>query len=697
MRTRTFLLIVVMLVSAAMLFAGGDKESDTSTAGSSTSMAATSSSGIQPGYYNLADFEQMTGARITDFNEAPLLAERVAAGDLPPLEDRLPDTVLVMKSINEIGLYGGTLISTSFNTDQDWNLRHINILNLVETPASSSYDTVSTVLGAPLQPGILESFGMSPDGLVFTAKIREGLKWSDGVPVTTADVAFAMDDVFLNTELSPTPKPWLTWGQATTVVEIVDDYTFKATFGSPYGTFIESELRIWPSTFNRLMFPAHYMKMYHKDYAKQADLLKEMADEGYQTIDEWPEFFNDKLGMFGADAFELDNGKVFPTLRPYVPIEDLGNGNVMFERNPYYPAIDEAGNQLPYIDYIRRTYVSDAEVLNMHIISGQTDYSCFTLTIDNYPLYKEHENDGDYTVMPLSAWQDQIQIYLFNMYTNDEALRDVYGDVRFRRAMSVALDRETMNDSMYLGLGRPAQVAPRPGLSHYKDGMEEAWAQYDTDLAKSLLDEMGMKDIDGDGWRERPDGEEFVMKYEYFIITGASTPGSEFAQRYWEDVGVKVDVKQIDPGYYWDSLYPNNEQEATCWWLAGSGANLVQGWFLEFMIGTPDWWELRSKIGTDEEQEIRDKMPEWAEEMVDIRLQLASEPSEARRNEIATRVWELQSEYLPVIGVATDTKTPFAISNDIGNVQIAEEMNYNMLTVMEFSEHWYFTDPERRK
>ncbi len=86
---------------------------------------------------------------------------------------------------------------------------------------------------------------------------------------------------------------------------------------------------------------------------------------------------------------------------------------------------------------------------------------------------------------------------------------------------------------------------------------------------------MSMKDINGDGWRERPDGEEFVMKYEYFIITGASTPGSEFAKRYWEDVGVKVDVKQIDPGYYWDSLYPNNEQEATCWWLAGSGANLV--------------------------------------------------------------------------------------------------------------------------
>lgn len=697
MKMRGFLLLLILLLSASMAFASG--QDDATTTGSATTGEtgkAAIGTDLQPGFYNLSDFEKLAGSSIADFTEAPMLAERVASGELPPLDERLPDTVLVMKTLGGIGEYGGTLQYSSFNTDQDWHFRHLSILNLIETPASSAYDALSTVLGAPMQPGVLESFSMSPDGYVFNARIREGMKWSDGVPVTTADITFAIEDVFRNEELFPTSKAWLRWGGEQTKYEALDDYSFRFTFAKPFGIFMESELKLWPAIYTRIMYPAHYLKKYHRDYASEADLLAEMEALEYTSLDEWPEFFNTKTDIFGVDYFQLDNGEEFPTLRPYNPVEDLGNGSFLYARNPYYPVVDEAGNQLPYIDYLQRTYVSDEEVLNMSIISGQTDMQTYTLTIDNYPLYKEHEADGNYTAMPLNAWQDQIILFIFNMYPDDESLREVYGDVRFRRAMSVALNRETMTEALYLGLGRPAQVAPRPGTPFYEEGMEEAWAQYDPDLAKKLLDEMGMTDRDGNGWRERPDGTPFTMNYEYFVITGASTPASELAQRYWQEVGVKVDVKQIDPGYYWSGLYPNNEQEATTWWLAGSGVNLVNPWFVGFQISTPKWFELFEAMDTETEQEVRDRMPDWAQEVVENYIALKSEPDEAKRNVIGTRIWQAQAEWLPSIGVATATKTPFVVSNDIGNVEMAMEMEYNMITLLEFSEIWYFKNPDRR-
>jgi peptide/nickel transport system substrate-binding protein len=276
----------------------------------------------------------------------------------------------------------------------------------------------------------------------------------------------------------------------------------------------------------------------------------------------------------------------------------------------------------------------------------------------------------------------------------------VYGDLRFRKALSVALDRKTMNESLFLGLGRPAQVAPRPGTPFYEDGMEESYAQYDPEMAKSLLDEMGMKDTNGDGWRERPDGKPFAMKYDYFVITGASTPGSELCKRYWEAVGIKVDIKLVDPGYWWESLQPNNINEVTTWWLSGSGANLLQDWFLGPSMLNPLWnnyTSYKGKVSDEDWQLILQYVPEWQREMQDLRQQLKAEPNEQKRNEIAKRVWQLQAEYLPIIGIATDTKAPLIISADLGNVEMAPEKNYNFITIMESSEGFFFKNPDRLK
>jgi peptide/nickel transport system substrate-binding protein len=588
-------------------------------------------------------------------------------------------------------------------------------------PASSAWDAVSTVYGAPQQPGLLESFGMNKDGTVFTGTIRKGLKWSDGVPVTTADVAFKINDVLLNKTLNPVAPNFLTWGGGTTKFEIVDDYTYTLTFASPYGSFIEAEVTMWPATFYKWMYPAHWLKQYHKDYTEPDKLLAIMKEAKYTSLDEWPDFFGKKTGLFGVDNTFMDNGKTFPTLNPYIMYEDQGNGNYLLERNPYFYMVDQEGNQLPYIDKLQRSYLADSKMEDLSIISGKTDMSCMSISIDSYPLYKEHEKDGNYIAMPLSAWQDQIILFGFNDYAGipplklksvgqnsisepaadsayDPQISVVYSDLRFRQAMSIALDRKTMNETLFLGLGRPAQIAPRPGTPFYKEGMEEAFAQYDPEGAKKLLDEMGMKDVNGDGFRERSDGKPFSIKYDYFVITGASTPASELAKRYWEAVGIKTDLKLVDVNYWFNSLAANNLNEATTWWLAGSGANLLQNWFLGPSMLNPMWnnyTNYKGKVSDEDWALIMKYVPAWQVEMQDLKLALKAEPDPAKRIAIGTRMWELQAQYIPVIGVATDTKAPLIISSDLGNVEMAVEANYNYITMMESSEGWFFKNPAR--
>lgn len=681
---------------------------------------------VPTGYYNLADFQAKTGKKFAKYGEAPMLAERVAKGQLPSVEKRLPDNPLVYRTLDKIGLYGGTLRHDNINVESDWHTRHTNSANLIEMPADAAWDAVSTVYGAPHQPGIFESFKMSSDGILFSATLRKGLKWSDGTPVTTDDVAFKINDVLLNKKLNPVPAPWLTWGGGKTdktELKIVDKSTFEIKFAKPFGSFIEAEITIWPATFQRFLLPKHYLAQYHVDYAPADKLLEIMKAEKYTSLDEWREFFGRKTSLFGVDNVRMDNGKVFPTLNPYIVTEDLGNGNYALERNPYFYMVDHEGNQLPYIDKMRRTYMADAKMQDLAIISGKTDYSAMSISIDSQPLYKQHEKDGNYQALLLNAWQDQIFIVGFNFWAGvpppqlasvtlapvkapaelsayDAGLAEVYGDVRFRRAMSLALDRKTMNETLFMGLGRPAQVAPRPGTPFYKAGMEESYVQYDPAKAKALLDEMGLKDVNGDGWRDRKDGKPFSVKYDYFVITGASTPGSELVKRYWEAVGVKTDVKLVDVNFWFQSLQANNINEVTTWWLAGSGANLLQNWFLGPSMLTPLWnryTSYKGQVSDADWQTILKHVPAWQQEMQELKLQLKSEPDEQKRYGIGQRMWELQAEWLPIIGIATDTKTPMILSADLDNVWMAEERGYNYITMMESSEGWFFKNPERRK
>lgn len=661
-----------------------------------SSIADTPSTGDKPatvgkvgvGYYDYANFSKENGE--LTFTDAPVLKDK----GLPPVAERLPKSPVVYQPVTNDGKYGGEITFSSINIDQDWTLRNMNTGLLFHLNPDPGVDGSNSPLEKQALPGIFESWKYDPDGKWFEFVIRDGIKWSDGIPVTSEDIRFFVEDVLLNKEIYPATAAWLTWKGGETKVSFPDDRTYRVDFEEAYGGYMIKELRVPNSYFGRIMVPAHYMKQFHKDYAKEEDILADMKQYGFYSMDEWGKYYSQKkAAIYGTDYIGMPNKKPYPTLDQWMVTKDLGNGNYEYERNPYFHIVDTQGQQLPYIDKIKRTYVADAEVLNMDIISGKLDIASSGLTIEDYPLYSDNKEKGKYEVLALPAYQDHDLVYSFNFEVEDPAKRKIFNDIRFRQAVSMSLDRTTMNETMYLGLGTPSQLCPRPTSKYFKEGMDTAFSEYDVEKAKALLDDMGMKDVNNDGFREDLDGKQFIINMDWFVVSGSSQSGVEYLKRYLEAIGVKINLKQIDPSYFWEQIHPNNEQEMTVWWLGGAGADTLGGEFSAFLISTPNWWNWANytynNIPKDKWTKKVTEPPQWGKDAFEAFYNIRTTADPDKIAEYAEKLWTVEKENLHTLGVAHSIKTPFVIKSDIGNVTEFEKIGVPCTTVLDQSHSWY--------
>ena len=322
--------------------------------------------------YNLDDYAALTGRAVPAFREPPLLAERVARGELPPVADRLPDNPLVLVPWEEIGSYGGTLRYAATGFVGDTYLRYFNETQLLEIKPEPGTSPIVQYINATLQPGVLEYWKQEEGARAFTFRIRRGLKWSDGTPVTTEDVRFCIEDVVLDRELYPVPQEWAAWGGEPVKLEILDRYTFRFEFARPAGVFLQrlAQWRWW-----WFMLPSHHLKRFHRKYAGIDSLLPRMREMGFPEPEDWPRWFTYvHARRWGVEEFvpgKVPDVESYPTLDPWLHAAQPNPGDLVLERNPYYYKIDPEGNQLPYIDRLARTYVSDIQMKNLKIISGR--------------------------------------------------------------------------------------------------------------------------------------------------------------------------------------------------------------------------------------------------------------------------------------------------------------------------------------
>ena len=451
-----------------------------------------------------------------DFNEAPELAQLVLGGKLPPVEERLPSEPLVIPVFDEIGKYGGDMRSA-------WTSR--SVCNL-ERSARSALFRFNTD-GSAIIPNLAKSLDISPDGLITTVKLRPGTKWSDGAPFTADDFLFWLDDYENNDEIRPGrisgALRGLTEADDGTIVK-VDDYTVQYVYPAPMTSMAK---RLTAVCGNYTFTPSHYMKQFHKDYNENAD-----ADAKAAGYDSW-------VQLYGARDFPHENPDI-PVLNAWYPTGSiLRDDVVVFKRNPYYIGVDAEGNQLPYIDTMTHFHVpGDQERLNLMLLGGELDFQAFGISNADIPLFKQGEERGGYRLLghPVARgiWD--------GMYVN-HSLQGPYGDllrnVDFRRALSVAIDRDAINQNTYLGLGEARQIVPLKSSPFYPgDAAAFAWTQYDLDLANMMLDEI-VPNKDSEGFRTFPDGERIVLRLDAWnqINHNASLQ----VPQYWDAVGLKTE------------------------------------------------------------------------------------------------------------------------------------------------------------
>ncbi|MBN1936166.1 MAG: ABC transporter substrate-binding protein [Anaerolineae bacterium] len=491
--------------------------------------------------------------------EPPALASQVAAGELPALDARLPQSPMVIGGRDGIGVYGGEIRQIHFDTvwstdTYDW------MSDRVMQYSDADFRT--------LVPNMFESWEASSDGTTYTLYMRKGMKWSDGADLTTEDVDFWWNKWAIAEDME-------SWGPAQPfngiqnkrcTLEIVDDYTFRCTFDYTFGLFphiLTRNMGGYPS--EGPFMPAHFLKNYHLDYAGKEALDKLMSE---WAMERWQQVMNRFCNQWGLNTWQFpDWAKDFPTLAAWIPKEYPAEGLIIFERNPYYWKVDLVGNQLPYIDTLRLDYMADTQTMELKLIGGELDWlGMHDVTIAKYPLYKENEDKGKYVVGDyLSCMTDRYTLYPRRTLPKDPVLEEIVNHPSWTRALSVAIDREEINQSLFYGLARMGQMAPMPNSKYFKEKYGTAWAQYDPALANQLLDEMGLEK-GSDGIRLRPDGKRLSYMIEHAgIRVGASVAEfTEMVCTFWREIGIDATTKQIDESLYGERMNAN-EVECGIW------------------------------------------------------------------------------------------------------------------------------------
>jgi len=576
------------------------------------------------------------------YNEAPMLRVKVAAGELPSVEERLPEEPVIVEP-EKIGRYGGTL-----------NTTFVDITNLEGILRSLFYHTYCAYCATPdgetVVPELVKNFKISEDGRVLTLHLRKGLKWSDGVPFTANDIAFWYNNILLNKDITPAIGMHEKDEGGVMKMEKIDDYTVSFEFSKPRANLIKYWL---VRLTNWRIFPAHYLKEFHIKYNSKANELAKK--EGYS---EWWELFNKmKNWQYGR-----------PTLDPWMPIE-YSDTLIILERNPYYWKVDAAGNQLPYIDRIAATH-SSIEMYNMKVISGDIDIAAFYTSLKNYPLYKDNEATGGYhTYLWEKPWAYEVA-YTFNLtYGDDPVLCDIFQDVRFRRAMSLAIDREEINNDIFFGKGRPAQATVYHGLNCYKPEFSESYAEYNPQEANRLLDEMGLKWDKNHEYRLRPDGRPLFIVMEFEI--GEESPRlavSELVKEYWEEVGVKIDIKVSGLRSYVWSRRDSHKIQVTAEW----GNMMTElAWITQGPRFTPHdapgWgskWRLYYRSGG-----LSGSKPPKQIEKIEQAYEVMSTTSDDKEKiEMGHYILREQANNLWLIGTVADVPHTVLLKDDLHNV-----------------------------
>ena len=341
------------------------------------------------GDYTAAEIEEAESLRATDYDfsdppvinqevdyaegpaadwypkgEAPILADLVGEGRLPPVEERVGPEPVVMLGVDGLGKYGGTWL---LGTNAVRNVENFGLLY------AHSHLVRWSPLGYPIVPHVAKSWEVLDDGRTYEFKLRRGMRWSDGAPFTADDILYWWDyearDGSLGRDSAAFDFKVLQFRGKLGEIRKVDDYTVRFEFQEPNGIFLNL-LATYAGSY-LTSSPAHYLRQFHPELGEPAFIESQMA--AYSVGN--PRALYREMKHF--------QNPEHPRIWPWIPTEYRNIPPHAFVRNPYYCVVDPEGNQLPYIDRIQFD-IQGREMLGVAAANGKVGMQARHLGFDQY-------------------------------------------------------------------------------------------------------------------------------------------------------------------------------------------------------------------------------------------------------------------------------------------------------------------------
>ncbi|QQP89411.1 ABC transporter substrate-binding protein [Skermanella sp. TT6] len=580
--------------------------------------------------------------------ETPFFAEQVAAGKLPPVGERLPAEPR-MVTFDDDGAQQG-------RPGGDMTMLMARAKDVRIMFAYFYARLVTYTPDLTLEPDILRSIDVE-DNRVFTLHLRPGHRWSDGSPFTAEDFRYWWEDVILNQDVPPfgAPPEMLAGGEPPRF-EVLDETTVRYSWNEPNPLFLPALAAARPL---EIFGPSAYLKKFHVKYADAAELKERVKAAGQKS---WAHLHNRV-----DNAYDNDNPDL-PTLQPWVNTTAAPAERFVFVRNPFYHRVDPAGVQLPYIDRLL-VQIADGKIIPAKAGAGEADLQARYLRFDNYTFLKQAAKRNGYKV---DLWKtgNGAHLALFpNLNASDPGWRGLFRDVRFRRALSLAIDRDEINQAIYYGLAKPSNNTVLPRSPLFRPEYQQAWTRFDVREANRLLDEMGLTARGSENIRLMPDGRPLEIIVETAGESTEEVDVLELIADSWRKIGVKLFTKPSQLEVLRNRIYAGQTLMAI-----GKGvdngiptADMAPAEFVPMdqnQYQWPKWGQYYQTGGTAGE---KPDMPA-AVELMELMGQWRTAPDTAARAEAWHRILGIHADRVFTIGLINGTLQPVVVRSTLRNV-----------------------------
>lgn len=577
--------------------------------------------------------------------QAPMLDVLEAQKVIPTLEERLSNTPMVIKA-PEAGIYGGTWNRAAKAGGDD--------ANQIKVWAHEPLVRWTENWGGPI-PNVAQSWEVSSDGKDIIFYLREGMKWSDGHLFTSEDIVFWYEAYASDPNLKGMPSFMIVGGEPGKV-EALGDYAVKFSFVAPAGRFIRAIAG--PDGNWITHFPKHYFAQFHPSYNPEAEnLAKEMG------FDSWTQLWTAKGGsLWGIGRYNAE----IPVLHAWKPETTMTGNSTTFTvvRNPYYWKVDEQGRQLPYIDRITYTFFQDVQSMVLAAAGGQIDMQGrhINAVIDNKAFLYDNQEKGNYHLIDMEQAGNNSAVLMLNLNANNEVLNTIFNDVDFRIAISHAINRQKIIDTLYLGQTKAHQPAPIKGSEFYDETFSTQYTEYDIEKAQEMLDALGYK-LDQNGRRIGPDGNPI----SFTVITIPPGDEGQFIVEDLNKIGIGAQLRVVARDLLEETINANTHDAVI--WFGEGGIDPYSDMRNYFPYNTnswfaPKWAKWYVSGGTNGEKPSDEKILKQFE-LWDTILITTDTQEQAR---LMKQLLELSADLFYCIGISTYPPSFAVVSNRMYNV-----------------------------